>query len=174
VFLLGEFTVLTELFHQVGLFRLTLGWIPLGLLLLLAFSRRLGIRIGVGVARILTLTSVIVRVRRHSGGLVGFGLGHRGHASLTSNLASAFPVTLVNLLNEVMKLIHGSGLIEMNQLILDSFQHGSICLPIERQVVVVEHSQDSVKVDEELCRLVTTVVFHHQFLSSISASACWS
>jgi hypothetical protein len=37
-FLLGEFTVLTELFHQVGLFRLTLGQIPLGLLLLLALS----------------------------------------------------------------------------------------------------------------------------------------
>ena len=95
MFLLGEFTVLTELFRQVGLFRLTLGRIPLGLLLLLALSRRLGIRIGVGVARILTLTSVIVQ--GHLGGLIGFRLGSR--ASLTSNLASAFPVTLVDLLN---------------------------------------------------------------------------
>jgi hypothetical protein len=41
-------------------------------------------------------------------------------------------------LNEVTKLIQGSGLIEMEQLVLDSFWHGCICLPIERQVVVVD------------------------------------
>jgi hypothetical protein len=107
VFLMGEFTILAELFHQVGLFRLNLGQISLGLLLLLAFPQRLGVRIGVGVARVLTLMSVIVRDR--SGGLIGFGLGCRGHASLTSELASVFPVTLVDLLNEVTKGHPGFG-----------------------------------------------------------------
>jgi hypothetical protein len=31
---------------------------------------------------------------------------------------------LVDLLNEVMKLIQGSGLVEMDQLVLDPFWHG--------------------------------------------------
>jgi uncharacterized integral membrane protein len=84
VFLVGEFTILTELFRQVGLFQLTLGGFPLGLLLLLAFSRRLVIHIGVGVARVLTLTSGIVQGR--SGGLIVFGLGRQGRACLTSEL----------------------------------------------------------------------------------------
>jgi hypothetical protein len=48
----------------------------------------------------------------------------------------------------------------MDQPILDSFWHGGVCLPIERRVIVVEHSRNSVKVDQELHRLV--VVFHHQ------------
>jgi hypothetical protein len=59
VFLLGEFTILAELFHQVALFWLTLRQSPLGLLLILPFSRRLGVRIGVGIARVLTLMLVI-------------------------------------------------------------------------------------------------------------------
>jgi hypothetical protein len=77
-----------------------------------------------------------------------------------SDLTSAFPVTLVDLMNEVMKLIQGSGLVKMDQLTLDSFWHGSVRLLIERRVVVVEHSRNSVKVDEELRHLM--VVLHHQ------------
>jgi hypothetical protein len=61
-----------------------------------------------------------------------FGPGFWDRMSLTSELTLAFLVTLVNLLNKVTKLIQVSRVVKMHQLILDSFQHGSVCLPIER------------------------------------------
>jgi hypothetical protein len=114
VFLLGKFTFLTKLFREVRLLLLTLGLIHLGLLLLLTLPRSLGIhiRIGVGVAQVLTLMSVIIH--GHSGRLVLFGLGYQDGMSLLSELTSEFPVTLVKFLNEVTKLFQGSGLVEVH------------------------------------------------------------
>ena len=61
---------------------------------------------------------------------------------------------------EILKVIQVPGLIEMNQLILDSLRKSEICFPMEGLVIIVKESRNLVEVDEELGGFV--IVFHDQ------------
>ena len=65
-----------------------------------------------------------------------------------------FPVTLIYFLYEVPKVVQIPGLIEMDQLVLDSLWKGKICFPMEGLVVIVKESGNPVEVNEELGDLV--------------------
>ena len=86
-----------------------------------------------------------------------------------------FPVMLIYLLYKVPKVVQIPGLIEMNQLILDSLPKSKICFPVEGLVIIVKESRNSVEVDEEHSGLV--IVFHDQlfeFNFSIGDLVVWT
>ena len=86
-----------------------------------------------------------------------------------------FPVTLIYLLYKIPKVIQILGLIEMNQLILDSLWKSKICFPMECLVVIVKESRDPVEFNKELGGLV--IVFHDQlfkFNFGISDLVVWA
>jgi hypothetical protein len=116
VFLGGEFSVLSE---AVRFGRFVPVRPVVSLRLFLAFTR---IRIGVGIAGTLTLTSVIVLGTSVLIGrlvLLGLGLGRR--VRLASELTASFPIPWVNLLDKISEVVEASGFIEMNHFILDHF-----------------------------------------------------
>ena len=68
---------------------------------------------------------------------------------------------LIYLLYEISKVIQIPGLVEMNQLILDSLRKSKICFPMEGLVIIIKESGNSIEVSKELSGLV--IVFHDQF-----------
>ena len=79
---------------------------------------------------------------------------------LDRNLRSTFPIMLIYLLYEILKVVQIPGLIEMDQLVLDSLWKREVCFPVEGLVIIVKEGGNSVEVDEELSGLV--IVFHDQ------------
>jgi hypothetical protein len=132
----GEFSVLSKAV-RFGLF------IPVGplvsLWLFLAFTR---VGISVGIARTLTLTSVIVLGTSVLIGhlvLLGLSLGRR--VRLASELTVSFPVPLVNLLDKISEVVEASGFIEMNHFVLDSLRQGQIGSAMQSRIVVLKHGR---------------------------------
>ena len=74
-----------------------------------------------------------------------------------------FPITLIYFLYKVPKVVQIPGLIEMNQLILDSLWKSEICFLMKGLVVIVKESGNPVEVDKELGGL--EIVFHDQLFN---------
>ena len=102
--------------------------------------------------------SVGIRVRLTR--FIRFMVRLRGHWRFSGNLRLTFPVTLIYFLYEIPKIVQVQGLIEINQLILDSLRKSKICFPMECLVIIVKESGNLVEVDEELGGFV--IVFHDQ------------
>jgi hypothetical protein len=76
--------------------------------------------IGVRTTGTLTLTSVIVLGASVLVGLVVLGLGFGSGMGLARDFSAAFPIPLVNFLNEVSETIECSGFVEMHHFVFDS------------------------------------------------------
>ena len=149
-FLSSEFAIFPEFIRQI---QLLLVLVP-GLRLVFVFI------LGIGSGSRRSLISFSVGIWVWLTCFVAFLVGLQDCWCFSGNLGSTFPVTLIYLLYEIPKVVQILGLVEMNQLILDSLWKSEICFPMEHLVVIVKESGNPVEVYKELGGLV--IVFHDQ------------
>ena len=154
MFLSGEFAIFPEFIHQIRLL----------LVLVLGFRLVFVFILGTGTGSGRSQIGFSVRIRVQLTRFIRFLVRLQGHWCFSGNLGSTFPVTLIYLLYEIPKVVQIPGLIEMDQLILDSLQKSKICFLMEGLVIIVMESGNSVEVDKELGGLV--IVFHDQLFES--------